>query len=80
SYGNCCLVSDICENSEVVEDKAVLFKKGNIEDLQSKLQYLLDNPETVKKYQQNASEFIINKYSWDDIVDITLKLYNGNKR
>ena len=27
SYGNCCLTSDIAECAEVVEDKALLFKK-----------------------------------------------------
>ena len=30
SYGNCCLVSDIPECTEVVEDKALIFKKSNI--------------------------------------------------
>lgn len=28
SYGNCCLVSDIPENTEVVEDQALTFQKG----------------------------------------------------
>ena len=27
SYGNCCLVSDIPECAEVVEDKALIFEK-----------------------------------------------------
>ena len=38
SYGNCCLVSDIPECAEVVEDKALIFQKSNVEDLQEKLQ------------------------------------------
>jgi len=33
SYGNCCLVSDICENTEVVEDKAAAFRKGEADTL-----------------------------------------------
>lgn len=37
SYGNCCLVSDIQECTEVVEDKALIFKKSNVQDLQNKL-------------------------------------------
>ena len=32
SYGNCCLVSDIPECTEVVEDKALIFQKTNVED------------------------------------------------
>ena len=31
SYGNCCLVSDIAECVEVVDDKAVVFQKSNVE-------------------------------------------------
>ena len=37
SYGDCCLVSDICENTEVVEDKALVFHKGDVKDLRDKL-------------------------------------------
>ena len=38
SYNNCCLISDIPECVEVVEDKAVLFKKSSVSDLREKLQ------------------------------------------
>ena len=48
SYGNCCLVSDIDECSEVVEDKAAIFRKSNIEDLTIKLQWLIENRDIVK--------------------------------
>jgi len=34
SYGNCCLVSNIPECTDVVEDKAVIFKRGDVIDLQ----------------------------------------------
>ena len=79
SYGNCCLTSDIPECTEVVEDKAVAFKKGNIEDLKDKLQYLSDNPDIVHKYKETSSDFICNKYNWEDIVDKTLGLYKSRK-
>lgn len=75
SYGNCCLVSDIAECAEVVEDKAVTFKKGNIEDLTMKLQMLCDNEEVVKSYKSNVADFICEKYKWDDIADKTISLY-----
>ncbi len=75
SYGNCCLVSDIPECAEVVEDKAVLFQKSNVDDLRQKLQTLCDQPETAAQYKANAAEFILNKYGWDDVVDKTLALY-----
>lgn len=77
SYGNCCLVSDIAECTEVVEDKAPTFKKGDIVDLRKKLQELVDHPEEVKRYREGAADFICSKYSWDDAVDKTLALYRG---
>ena len=75
SYGNCCLTSDIAECAEVVEDKAILFKKSDIDDLKEKLQYVCDNPDAVKKLKNGAADFICQKYNWDDVVEQTLKLY-----
>lgn len=75
SYENCCIVSDIAECTEVVEDKAVVFQKSNIKDLRDKLQNLCDHSEQVKLYKDSASDFICQKYNWNDVVDRTLKLY-----
>lgn len=77
SYGNCCLVSDIPENLEVVEDMAVTFKKGNIDDLREKLAYLLSHPEKVEAYKKKSADFICNKYNWDDVVEQTKVLYES---
>ena len=75
SYGNCCVTSDISECAEVIEDKAVMFKKGNTEDLRDKLQMLCDNPNITVRYKNEAGDFIFKKYNWDDVVAQTLKLY-----
>lgn len=75
SYGNCCLVSDIDECASVVEDKAIVFKKSDVEDLQDKLQKTCDNPEQVQKYKDDAADYICRKYNWDDVVKQTLMLY-----
>lgn len=75
SYGNCCVVSNIAECAEVVEDKAVIFQKGNIGQLREKLQDLCDHLEHVKQYKDSASDFICRKYNWDDVVSRTLDLY-----
>ena len=77
SYGNCCLVSDIPECAEVVEDKAVLFRKSDVDNLRQKLQTLCDQPEMAAQYKANAAQFILNKYGWDDVVDKTLSLYRS---
>lgn len=75
SYGNCCLVSDICENTEVVEDQALHFRKGDVKDLREKLQYLLEHPDTVERLRSGSADFICGKYNWDEVVDETLRLY-----
>jgi glycosyltransferase involved in cell wall biosynthesis len=75
SYGNCCVTSDIAECAEVVEDKAVTFEKSNVTALINKLQILCDNQDIVKGYKDTASDFICKKYSWDDVVEQTMKLY-----
>ena len=77
-YGNCCLISDIPENTEVVEDNAVWFKKGDEAELQEKLQMLLDQPELVKRYKDNAAPYILKQCSWDLIVEQMLRIYAGD--
>lgn len=76
SYGNCCVVSDIPECTEVVEDKALCFPKGDVGKLGDLLQRLLDEPETAERYRREASDFICGKYSWDEVVDRTMELYS----
>ncbi len=79
SYGNCCLVSNIAENMEVVEDKACSFQKGNVMDLKEKLALLLKNEEKAADYGKSASDFICSKYNWEDVLNRTCVLYNGGK-
>lgn len=75
SYGNCCVTSDIKELTEVIPENKYIFKKTNIDKLGETLQFLIDNPNVVKKYQDISQEYILNKYSWDNVVEETLELY-----
>ena len=78
SYGNCCLVSDIDECASVVEDKALVFKKSRCRCIyREKLQQACDKPKMVKKYKEEAADFICEKYNWDDVVEKTMELYRG---
>lgn len=80
SYGNCCVVSDIPENREVVQDKAVCFRKGDSADLREKLEFLLANPDKVRGYKENSASYICRKYNWDEIVEQTVRIYRGEKK
>lgn len=78
SYGNCCLVSDIPENLEVVGSNAVCFPKGNESALSECLTELITYTEIVDKYKKKASEYILNRYNWDTVVEQLLEIYAGN--
>lgn len=75
SYGNCCLVSNILECTEVVEDKALIFKKSDVSDLRERLQDACDHPEKVMQMKKQAADFICEKYNWDEVVKETMRLY-----
>lgn len=75
SYGNCCLVSDIPENTEVIGQAGGTFQKGKTDDLKRQLAYLLENPEIVRDYQEQSCDYICKTHDWDDIVDRTLEVY-----
>lgn len=75
SYGNCCLTSDIAECAEVVEDKVLLFHKSDTVELREKLQFVCNHPDEVRKLKHGVSDFICQKYNWDDVVKQTLDLY-----
>lgn len=76
SFGNCCLVSDIRENTEVVENKAVTFRKSDVSDLKRQLEDLLAHPETVAAYKAGSREFICRKYDWDTVTEQTIEVYH----
>ena len=75
SYGNCCLVSNIPECTEVVEDKALVFKKSDVNDLLTKIQKACDCPEMIMKMKEQATDFICRKYNWEFVTDETMNLY-----
>lgn len=77
SYGNCCLVSDIPGCLEVIGDYGISFRKGDVDDLLCKLQKLCDDTDCVNQYRNEAKAYICRKFSWDDVIDRTLKVYRG---
>ena len=75
SYGNCCVTSDIEECAAVITDHGVTFPKGNVAALTEKLQTLCDDMKIVTKYKEQAANYITGRYSWDDVTEQTLELY-----
>lgn len=80
SYGNCCVVSDIAECAEVVEDKAVVFRKSDVADLKEKLQQCCFDEKKVEEYKSAAADYICQKYAWEAVVWKTLELYERQQK
>lgn len=75
AYGNAVLCSDIPENTLVTEDKALHFRKSDVEDLAAKLQKMCDDEDLVQSLKNGADDFILGKYNWNDVAEATYDLY-----
>ena len=75
SYGNCCIVSDISENTEVLGEHCVTFKHGDAGSLKAVLQELISSPDRVASYRSGSADYICSKYSWEKMVDATEQVY-----
>lgn len=77
SYGCNCLVSNIEENTQITEEYAIVFEKGNVNDLKEKLEKNLNNKNRLKK--QEISNYILEKYNWENVINDTEKLFENIK-
>lgn len=75
SYGNCCLTSDIEECTRITGSHGVTFRCGDEADLGRALQQLCDDPALVQHFRQEAAQWVLERFSWDDAVRQTLQLY-----
>lgn len=75
AYGQAVLVSDIPENKEAVGENGFIFMNKNLEDLERKLKFLLENPHLLKENGKLNKMRVNSLYNWDRIVEDTDKLY-----
>lgn len=74
SYGLPVLVSDIPANKEVDLPRERFFKCGDVDDLQNKLQMLLEK-ELTDQEKQDLRNLIKEHYDWQKIADQTIAVY-----
>jgi glycosyltransferase involved in cell wall biosynthesis len=77
SFGRCVLASDIDANLEALGACGVTFKSQDVDDLQQKLQHLLNNPELVRGCTATAQARVRELYTWDRVVDRLEAIYAG---
>lgn len=68
SYGNTCLVSNIPENTEVINEDCLVFEKSNVESLKKQLMTALKTD-----LSKNRKSVVAN--TWDEVSKNTLELY-----
>jgi len=77
SYGLCSLVSDIPAHLESIQAgiDGYFFHSKDLENFQTSLQFLFDNPDEVERSGKAAKEFIKKQPGWDSIVKETIHVY-----
>lgn len=75
AYGNCCVVSDIPENTSVIGDCGATFKRGSVPSLASCLEGLLEDEDRVAGFASRSTDHVLSAYNWDRVCEDTLSLY-----
>jgi glycosyltransferase involved in cell wall biosynthesis len=68
AYGLPIITSDIQENKEVIKETGLVFENKNVNDLLSKLNYCLDQPELMQEKGASAKMRVEENFNWDNIV------------
>jgi len=75
SFGLCPLTSNIEENLDVIKDYGASFKVRDVNDLKSKMEYLIKNPQITKKKGVICKQVVKKDYQWEAIAKKTLAVY-----
>jgi glycosyltransferase involved in cell wall biosynthesis len=73
--GVCVLTSDIPENAEVVAGAGQMFRKGDQQDLERKLDMLIHDPELRRQCAIRERKRVQAQYLWPDIAAAIEKTY-----
>ncbi len=65
--GVCVLASDIPENREAMKGVGFTFRRGDVEDLTDRLEFLIANPAVREAAGKAAKRRIREEYDWNDI-------------
>lgn len=80
SYGRCCIVSDIDENREAIDDTGLAFRSEDSGDLARLLQIMLRSQRQVQELGEAARARVRSHYSWDLVTSQMEELYYSMQR
>ena len=75
SYGRKCIVSNIKENMEVIQNDGYIFEKGDAESLLHQLEIVLSEEDNDDP--GNYSNYNLSKYNWEIITEKYTRLYTN---
>jgi glycosyltransferase involved in cell wall biosynthesis len=73
--GVCVLTSDIAENSELVAGAGFTFKRGDVNDLEHMLRWLISDPQARAIAVKHAQERVRKQYLWPVIAKEVERTY-----
>jgi len=73
--GRCVVVSGIEQNLETIGKAGIAFKSEDYEDLKTKLEFLLNNPDKTNELGDKALKRIKQVYNWEIIINQFENLY-----
>ncbi|MBU0597279.1 glycosyltransferase family 4 protein [Patescibacteria group bacterium] len=74
----CVLVSNIPENIESIDHAGLTFVSADVDDLQEKIEPLLNHPEIVEERGKKSKRWVEENFNWEGIVEKTEKIYLKN--
>lgn len=75
SYGKCCIVSDIPENVEALNNHGFCFRNKSVEDLIRVMKSALEDFGAAQKKGEQARNYVLSNYSWERIVELYEDFY-----
>ena len=76
SYNRPVLASNIPENLELIKGIGFEFENKNVNDLYSKLEFLIKNPELLKQKTKKQKAKITQLYDWNRIIEDIMRVYS----
>ena len=75
SFKKAVLVSDIPDNIRLIKGHGISFQNKNTDDLRNKLEWLINNPDTVNEIGEKGYDYVVRTFNWNTIADKYLHNY-----
>lgn len=76
-FGTAVLVSDIPGNVEAIHHVGFTFANGDVDDLATQLQMLVDHPDNVARAAKEVRQTVRTFFHWDHIAQQTMEVYRS---